>query len=179
MATTENNIIEDAQSAPQSDAPTENGSESTGTETNSADGTQDAKNSEANESDATEPTAKSKSGREAAKYRTQLRTAEAERDQLRGQLDTAREIILNNYLDVKSISLRAGGIQKLGYDTADLVNDDLSINADALNSTLQGITDSGFLFQDKTEGVVSKSGTGIGKISGDGPSWGNVLGNND
>lgn len=175
MSNTENNITETPADDAQGDETTANDSESTDTETNPADGTQGTENTEGN--DTTEPTGKNKSGREAAKYRTQLRATETERDQLSGQLENAREIILNNHLSSERISLRAGGIQKLGYNTAELMNDDLTINADALASTLQNIEKDGFTFKPQSS-PVPKSGTGNYSPESK-ASWGNVLGNND
>ena len=58
------------------------------------------------------------------------------------------------------------------------MNDDLTINADALATTLQGIEKDGFTF--KPRGVVPASGTGMGGYPYENKTtWGNVLGNND
>lgn len=129
-------------------------------------------------------TARGKGNSEAAKYRTRLREAEAERDELRTSFDTeraqltaqieaAREIILNSHLEATGIKLRAEALTKLGYSPADMIGENFTINGEALETTLQEISANGFEIKAYT-GVVPKSGTGSAHES-PGLTWGEAL----
>ena len=117
-----------------------------------------------------------KAGREAAKYRRQLRTVEAERDALNTTLETARDIILNNHFSKEKIGLKASGLKQLGHNSADLLNDDLTINGSRLQNALQSIRESGFNYSTRPESVPS-SGTGTYGTASHGNSltWGDAL----
>ncbi|MGP9489852.1 hypothetical protein ACT3R5_14950 [Glutamicibacter sp. AOP5-A2-7] len=155
MTITENSTAPESQNEPQGDESTTEGTGTAPTDTEAADSQQDTEtegteteadtdteNDDTPENDDAQP--KNKRTNEAAKYRTRLREAEGERDQLRGRLETIQKTTLDKHLEYSGINLRAASIDKLGHSTAELVNDDLSINAEQLAEVLQSIKDDGF-----------------------------------
>lgn len=74
------------------------------------------------------PAPASRGNAEAAKYRTRLRAAEAERDTIRDQLTQARGQILDQALDQRFRSV----LKLSGRDISDLFTDDGTIDIDAL-----------------------------------------------
>lgn len=74
-----------------------------------------------------------------------LRSAIADRDALASKLETLQANKLNQHLADSNINLRTESIRKLGHDTQDLVDDDLSINTEKLNEVLESIKADGFI----------------------------------
>lgn len=72
-----------------------------------------------------------KAGREAAKYRRQLRDTEAERDGLQAQLKAAQAQIVNSQLSEQELSLMA----LTGHDPSVFFTDDGALNEEALAET--------------------------------------------
>lgn len=84
---------------------------------------------------------KGKGNREAAKYRTQLREVEAERDKLNEQLTTAREQILDTAIENSGTGVSAALVWELGHQPADMFNDDGTVNTDTVNNTVKNISE--------------------------------------
>lgn len=120
-----------------------------------------------------EPEGKGKAGAEAAKYRTQLRSAEAERDTLAGSVETLRrQIIAANMPPIST-----GGPELLwatGHTAADMFTAEGALDPDKLK---EAVKDShaklGIKLQHLTSPVPS-SGT-RGPDTGGGTTWSDVL----
>lgn len=82
---------------------------------------------------------KSKAARDAAKYRTQLREVEAERDTLTEQLTTARRQIADQIIEATGIGVQPALVWELGNNVADMFNDDGTVNQQTITSTVQDI----------------------------------------
>lgn len=80
-------------------------------------------------------TLEGKAGREAAKYRRQLRDAEGERDTLRGQLDQARAQIITAAMG-KGRGVTVEALTAAGHDVADLFDADGHLDRDALDTAV-------------------------------------------
>jgi len=86
-------------------------------------------------------------GREAAKYRTQLREAEGARDALAGQLSSTRralaERVLTGGVDIDGKTLRPTVVGDLfdlaGIDVATLYGEDGALDSDALTEAARGL----------------------------------------
>lgn len=102
--------------------------------------------------------ARGKGNSEAAKYRTRLREAEAERDQLRQQFEAERETltnqlgaahdqVINNYLTAQGVELNAAALRKFGHNPSSLMDDDCTVNREKMLEALEGLKSSGFQFK--------------------------------
>lgn len=120
MTTTEQNTAaaEDAQQEHQEDAPAT-----------------DADQQEHQEADEGEE--KSKPAREAAKYRRQLRDTEAERDELRDQLTTARREIVAESIRRSGSGVDPALVWELGHTPDELMGSDGTVDQQAVK-TLTG-----------------------------------------
>lgn len=82
---------------------------------------------------------KSKAARDAAKYRTQLREVEAERDTLTEQLTTARRHIADQAIEAAGTGVQPALVWELGNNIADMFNDDGTVNQQTITATVQDI----------------------------------------
>lgn len=102
---------------------------------------------EATEQEATEQTETTKPGKEAAKYRTRLREAEADRDTVREQMSALRRQVAEGASGLaKPAALWAAGV-----DPDDLFSDDGQLDTEALATAVEQATE--------TLGAQRKSGT--------------------
>lgn len=113
-----------------------------------------------------------KAGREAARYRRQLRDVETERDQLAGTIDKLQRGIITQNMPRWS-KLNADALIQAGYTTAEMFTDDGMIDTDKLKAAAQathekfGITDIG---------VVRRSGERSEELyRATTPTWGEAL----
>jgi hypothetical protein len=103
---------------------------------------QDADNDESTDDDRDESQDEGKGGkahREAAKYRTQLREVEQERDQLTEQVTTLQKQLINTEIQRSRTGVTPDLVWEIGTDPTDLLNKDGSINADKVRTTLGSI----------------------------------------
>lgn len=96
-----------------------------------ADDGQDTADDTTDDGQATEP------NREAARYRTRLRDAEAQRDGLQTQLDAARAQIVAHHAAARLQD--PADLDRFDVDTAGLWADDGSLDTDALGSAIDGL----------------------------------------
>jgi hypothetical protein len=85
-------------------------------------------------SESVEPHADDKPGREAARYRRQLREVETERDTLAGQLDTARRAIVEHHLG----NLKPAAFWQMHPEVADLVDDAGAVDPEKVAEAARG-----------------------------------------
>ncbi|MDI2097999.1 hypothetical protein [Ruicaihuangia caeni] len=77
--------------------------------------------------------------REAAKYRTQLREVEKERDQLRDELSNMRRGLVDDM--VQQANLKPAAVWATGVELESLLNDDGTINRDAVHAAIGATRD--------------------------------------
>lgn len=83
---------------------------------------------------------KGKGNREAAKYRTQLREVEAERDALNEQLTATRKQVINTAIERTNAGVKPELVWELGTDPADLLNKDGSVDTEKVRTTVGSIS---------------------------------------
>lgn len=82
---------------------------------------------------------KGKAHREAAKYRTQLREVEQERDQLTEQVTTLQKQLINTEIQRSGTGVTPDLVWELGTNPTELLNKDGSVNRDKVRTTLGNI----------------------------------------
>lgn len=100
---------------------------------------QDGHQQDPQDEDGQQDRGKSKAARDAAKYRTQLREVEAERDTLADQLTTARRHIADQAIEAAGTGVTPALVWELGTDVAAMFNDDGTLNQQTVTSTVQDI----------------------------------------
>lgn len=119
------------------------------------------------------PEGKAKAGAEAAKYRTQLRSVEAERDTLAGSVETLRRQIIASNMPRNS----SGGPELLwatGYTAAEMFNTQGGLDADKLKDAVREAHAKLGLQLKQLSDPVPSSGTGnAGAL--DGAKWSDIL----
>ncbi|XAS63108.1 hypothetical protein ACOM2C_06650 [Pseudarthrobacter sp. So.54] len=115
-----------------------------------------------------------KAGREAAKYRRQLRDTEAERDTLTGTVDSLRKQLINQNMP-RSSSVNSDALWKAGFTPAEMFAEDGSINTEKLTEAAKA-THELFGLSYGAKSVVRRSGDRSEDLSSpSGPSWGEAL----
>lgn len=118
--------------------------------------------------EAPDATEQVKAGREAAKYRVQLRTAEGERDALAATLETLRRGIVEQNMPNGS-KTNAEALWTNGHQSSEFFNEDQTLNTEALYAAAKGAHEKlGLRFN--LPDPVPSSGTGGGYVS-DGATW--------
>ncbi|RNL51582.1 hypothetical protein [Arthrobacter oryzae] len=115
-----------------------------------------------------------KAGREAAKYRRQLRDTEAERDTLTGTVETLRKQLINQNMP-RSSSINSDALWKAGHAPAEMFKDDGSIDTEKLAEAAKA-THELFGLSYGAKSVVRRSGDRSEDLSRpSGPTWGEAL----
>lgn len=116
-----------------------------------------------------------KAGREAAKYRTQLRTVEAERDTLTATADGLRKALIAASLPT-TLAFNTELFWKLGeHQPADFFGEDGKIDTAKLEQAARATMTEYHVGHQRPEPIPS-SGTGTGAPASEAPTWGQAIG---
>ena len=116
-----------------------------------------------------------KPGREAAKYRTQLRAVEAERDTLTASVDNLRRALIAANVPER-VEFNTDALWKLTDHTpADFFTEDGALDTAKLTATI-GETIKTYKIGHHGPDPIPASGTGTGTGTDEGPSWSAALG---
>lgn len=114
-----------------------------------------------------------KANREAARYRTQLRQVEAERDRLAGQVEALQRQAIER-LVVETHRGKPAGLWASGVTVADLVNEDGTVNPDKVKQAWdKAAAELGLRV--KPAGLYVPGLGNIPDMSGTRPSWSDAL----
>ena len=122
----------------------------------------------------TEPT--DTGNREAAKYRRQLREAEAERDQLRSTIDAMRRRAIEDIAARDHRVAKPEALWNAGADLTEMLADDGQLNLDAVNGWITASVEELGLAQKRSGPYVSREGSNP-RPPASATTWGQFLNN--
>lgn len=124
----------------------------------------------------TEPPAKDKPNAEAARYRTQLRDAEAERDTLRGRVETMQRAEVERLAADAKLTVPSA-VWRAGVELADLLDDEGNLDPDKASDAITTARDTlGLAVRPGTpKPDPTLGGSGAEGDLGDGTSWADAL----
>lgn len=122
--------------------------------------------------DSPEPAEGNKANREAAKYRTQLRAAEADRDAAQATTARLRAAILDNALTAHGIT--AAAYRAITADPEAVIGEDGTVDVEALAANAQAARDALGITVPRP-GSSALGNVHGGPVLGNGRGWGEVL----